>query len=177
MMILITGGAASGKSELAERASVLLNTGKKAYIATMLSGDGESLARIEKHRTMRSGKGFATLEASLAMPKTEALTGYDTVLVECVSNFLANVMFQSGKEASEAVCFILSELSGLRLKVSNTVIVTNEVFSDGGHYDEFTLAYIGALGRINRELARKADIVIESVCGIPLFMKGGLEGL
>lgn len=176
MLVLISGGAASGKSEFAERAAVLLcKSGKLAYIATMCARDKEDAARVEKHRQARSGKGFITVESPFAVRGSKQLAGFDTALVECASNLLANVMFEQGVSAQEAVTRIPDDIIGLSRQVKNIVVVTNEVFSDGCTYDESVMEYISALGRINRAIAKSADVVIESVCGIAVFLKG--EGL
>ncbi|MEL7610805.1 MAG: bifunctional adenosylcobinamide kinase/adenosylcobinamide-phosphate guanylyltransferase [Bacillota bacterium] len=173
MLVLITGGAASGKSEFAEHAAVSLCAGGKlAYIATMRARDKEDAARVEKHRRARSGKGFTTIESPFAMPGAQALEGFDTALVECASNLLANVMFEQGVPAGEAVNRIPEEIAGLCRKVKNVVVVTNEVFGDGCPYGESVMEYISALGKINRAIAKSADVVIESVCGIAVFLKG-----
>jgi adenosylcobinamide kinase/adenosylcobinamide-phosphate guanylyltransferase len=144
MTVLITGGAASGKSALAERLAVALNDGNLAYFATMQISDDECKTRVAKHRLMRAGKGFET----------------------------ANVMFGLGKKPDETARFILADISRLCQAARQVIIVTNEVFSDGCDYDKLTLDYISALGAINRSIAAQVDVVIESVCGIPVFHKG-----
>ena len=53
----------------------------------------------------------------------------------------------------------------------NLVVVTNEIFSDGCEYDDMTKEYICHLGNINQYMAKKADIVVEVVCGIPIYHK------
>ena len=55
MFILVTGGAASGKSAYAE--GLLADwRGPKYYIATMQVGDGESAQRVARHQAARAGK-------------------------------------------------------------------------------------------------------------------------
>ena len=61
MMTLVTGGSGSGKSEYAERLAVAGGT-PRIYVATMIPWDDEGWRRIEKHRAMRAGKGFETVE-------------------------------------------------------------------------------------------------------------------
>ncbi|MBQ9041751.1 MAG: bifunctional adenosylcobinamide kinase/adenosylcobinamide-phosphate guanylyltransferase [Eggerthellaceae bacterium] len=61
MIALVTGGAASGKSAYAESLAKAL-PGPHAYVATMRHGDAETEARIARHREMRAGKGFVTVE-------------------------------------------------------------------------------------------------------------------
>lgn len=62
MQYLITGGSGSGKSEYAEGLSLSLAGKKRIYLATMRIWDGEGRARVQRHRRMRSGKGFYTAE-------------------------------------------------------------------------------------------------------------------
>lgn len=65
MFVLVTGGAASGKSAYAENLLLRSPASPKCYLATMLAQDAESRARVERHRAMRKGKGFLTLECPL----------------------------------------------------------------------------------------------------------------
>ncbi len=74
MMALVTGGAASGKSAFAEQLALSL-PGPHAYVATMRHGDGETEARIARHRDMRAGKGFVTIELADAGWETPAEAG------------------------------------------------------------------------------------------------------
>ncbi len=172
MMILITGGSASGKSALAEKAAATLATGPAAYIATMQVLDDESRQRVKRHRAMRSGRGFETLESPLALPGGTAITRYNTALLECVSNLLANRIYSGGQTPQTAALSITREVGKLAGRLPNIVIVTNDIFSDGGGYSPETSAYLAALGQINRSLARRADLVVEVVRGIPVYLKG-----
>ena len=63
MMHLVTGASASGKSAYAEDLLVLAKSAEKYYIATMRPWGAEGAARVKKHRAMREGKGFQTIEA------------------------------------------------------------------------------------------------------------------
>ena len=58
-------------------------------------------------------------------------------------------------------------MEGLRKQADPLVIVTNNVFEDGMIYDDSTMEYIEALGRINERLAAEADEVVEVVAGFP----------
>ena len=62
MMILVTGGSGSGKSAFAEDCVLALGEKKRIYIATMFPFDEESKKRVARHRNMRKGKGFETVE-------------------------------------------------------------------------------------------------------------------
>ena len=82
MTTLITGGSKCGKSSYAEK---LLDgfAGRKIYIATMEPFGSDAQEAIKRHRLMRKGKGFETLErftdiGGADIPKNCA------VLLECV---------------------------------------------------------------------------------------------
>ena len=171
MFILVTGGAASGKSAYAE--GLLADwRGPKYYIATMQVGDGESAQRVARHRAVRAGKGFLTLErplnlACLRLPQRGA-----GVLLECLSNLAANERFAPQGAGEGARAAILAGFDTMLSQAELVVAVTNEVFSDGVDYDPATLDYLDLLGGLNAALAARADRVVEVVCGLPILQKG-----
>lgn len=169
MFVLVTGGAASGKSEYAERL-LLSFSNYKYYIATMHNyGDDETLSRIEKHKLRREGLDITTIEKESEVLDV-SIESDSTVLLECMSNLLANEMFIEKK--NDCVSHIVSQIGGLKKKTENVIIVTNEVSSDGIEYDEFTRDYQIKLAAINEKLGKMADCVVEIVYGIPVYLKG-----
>ena len=182
MLVLVTGGAASGKSEYAEDLAERLSEksgGERTYMAAMRPGGEEAAARIRKHRKAREGKGFQTLE--LFGAEGEASKGLleeciplcgKTVLLEDLSNLLANLMFSGEGEPGEIVAGIRAFLTELRRSTEHLVVVTNEIFSDGVIYDEMTESFRRCLALLNRVLSAEADVVTEVVVGIPLIRKG-----
>ena len=172
MMTLVVGGAASGKSEYAERLVVRAGEAPRVYIATMQPFDQESLRRIEKHRRMRAEKRFETLECYTGLVSAQVPAG-STVLLECVSNLCANELYSpdgSGEHAAEAIRRGVEHLRG---QCGGLIVVSNELFSGGSIYEGDTLRYLQVLGQVNRELAAMADDVCEVACGIPCWHKGG----
>ena len=169
MLTIIIGGAGSGKSAFAE-AHVSRLSGRKIYLATLLPRDGESRGRVEKHRMMRRGKGFETLERGLDLANAVIPTGAN-VLLEDLSNLLANEMYEPAGGGIEAGGCGLSHLIE---KSENLTVVTNEVFSGGADYDAESLQYMRNLADLNRMLAARADLVVEVVCGLPNVWKGEL---
>ena len=93
MMILVTGGSGSGKSSFAEDCIVSFGNARRIYIATMYPFDEESKKRVKRHQAMRQGKGFDTLECYTGLVRAAIPEG-STVLLECMSNLVANEMFQ-----------------------------------------------------------------------------------
>lgn len=169
MVTIVIGGAASGKSEFAE-ALVQTLPGQRVYVATMEPYDGECLARIEKHRRQRAGKGFLTLERYRDLGGLEVPAGAN-VLLECMSNLLANELYSPQGGGSAAV---LGGVERLSQRCAHLTIVANEVFSGGCDYEGDTLRYLRELGAVNRALAAQADRVVEVVCGCPNVLKGRL---
>lgn len=194
MITLVTGGSGSGKSAYAE--SLLSSCeGIRYYIATMQIYDAEGEKKVERHRKLRAGKGFLTIESPMnvgkirfacaggseqaqyrqeAERKVQGSPEKKSALLECMSNLTANEMFTKDgmKSEEEVVEKIVSEIQTLSQKLDNLVIVTNNVFEDGVIYDAGTMEYLRALGRINAALARLADRVAEVVVGIPVELKG-----
>ena len=175
MMVLLTGGSGSGKSDAAERLAMRLEPGRKRYVATMLPGDAESVRRIARHRRMRQGRQFFTTECAHHLEELD-VGPEETVLVECLSNLLANEMFCPEGRGNEAVPVILDGIRRLEKSCRNLILVTNDVFGDGVSYGAETGAYVRALGEINRVLAAEADEVWEAVCGLPVSIAGGRPG-
>jgi Adenosyl cobinamide kinase/adenosyl cobinamide phosphate guanylyltransferase len=170
--ILLTGGAANGKSTFAEDLAVRLGT-PRFYVAAMMPYGEESECRIARHRTLRAAKGFVTVErhtdlAGLRLPKR------GTVLLECLCNLTANEMFEPEGAHDCAVEAVLHGVEALSRQCENLIVVTNDVGADGGGYDPTVVAYIETLGHINRALAVCFDRVYELCCGIPLSLKGTL---
>jgi len=174
MITLLTGGSKCGKSSIAEG---LLNGfhGEKYYIAAMEPYGEDAQRAIARHREMRRGKGFHTIERArnidtLILPAA----GSDCcALLECLTTLCANEMF-TPNGITDPSDKVISGLKKLSDQVGKLVIVTNEVSSDGIEYPAETMDYIRIMTQLNSEVAELADVVIECVCGIPLVLKGSL---
>ena len=82
MMVLITGGSKCGKSSMAERLLQQFD-GNKYYLATMEPFGEEGKLVVDRHRQMRAGKGFQTIEQYTQIHQAEVKPG-SGVLLECV---------------------------------------------------------------------------------------------
>ena len=171
--MLFRSGSGSGKSEYAENQAVMLSKKEDLplyYIATMKPFGEEGKRRVERHRRLRSGKGFFTVEHYVNL-KQLILPGEGVVLLECLSNLTANEMFEPVGAGEHTPEEIMDGIGKIRSSSRHLIVVTNDIFSDGITYDKTTEQYQRYLGRVNRELAREADEVMEVVCGIPLQLK------
>lgn len=198
MLILVTGGSGSGKSAYAEKQVEAFGEHRRIYIATMFPFDEESYKRIERHRQMRAHKKFETLECYTGLSELELfkVSGSDkakaektegagkrdfrekpVVLLECMSNLTANEMFQENGAGENTVEAILRGVSYVEEQALALVIVTNEIFSEAASYEGDTERYQSYLGKINQELARRADRAVEVVYGIPVKLKEDSEEL
>ena len=173
MMILVTGGSGSGKSAFAEDCVVSCGETERIYIATMYPFDEESRRRVQRHQKMRQGKGFETVECYTGLDKIR-LPENCTVLLECMSNLVANEMFQEEGAHENTVEAVLKCVRHIREQAGNLVIVTNEIFSEAADYQGETGLYQEYLGQINQKIAEIADQVVEVVYGIPVYHKNKL---
>lgn len=171
MSILVTGGSASGKSQYAEQIAASLPA-PRFYIATMQAGDDESRARIEKHRRQRAGLGFETIEHYGDL-RNLTLPARGTVLLECMSNLTANVLF-APQPPADPLLVCIAGLERLAAQCENLIVVTNEVFSGGVFYDADTTRYLYLLAQLNAHMGHAFAHVIEVVCGIPIAQKGAV---
>lgn len=177
-MILVTGGARSGKSSFAENLIAKAGT-RIAYIATAQIFDEEMRYRIELHRRRRPDS-WQTYEAPFGAEKAlqEAGCAHDAILFDCVTIYLSNLLCEPGErtEAEEyervqqAMARLIAAVRQLPPGVT-VVFVTNEV--GAGIVPENALArrYRDLSGLANQQLARAADEVHAVICGLPLQLK------
>ena len=171
MISLITGGSGSGKSEFAEQRVLSFGEKKRIYIATLIPYDEECKERIARHKAMRADKKFHTIACYTGLKET-VLEKDSVVLLECMSNLVANEMYQENGAKERTVEEIMEGIRSISKKVHAVVIVSNEVFSDGICYEEESMRYLSYLGKVNKEIGRMADEVIEVVYSIPIYHKG-----
>ena len=169
-MTIVTGGSGSGKSAFAEDKVLAFGEAQRVYIATMHPFDEESHKRIERHRKMRAGKGFETVECYTGLKDVKLPSGC-VVLLECMSNLVANEMFEEQGAHEQTVKDIISGIDELVRQAAHVVIVTNEIFSDAVVFDKEMASYLEYLGKINQAVALRADEVVEVVYGIPVYQK------
>ena len=175
-LILVTGGARSGKSSFAEKLAKEANK-DVTYLATCQALDEEMALRIEEHKKRRP-KNWKTIEEPLNASSVIEKEGKSdrVILLDCLALLVANLIFSKGDSTSEPIDqAVLNEIKTLA-KISkdvpaSVIIVTNEVGM--GIVPEYPLgrAYRDTLGKANQILASEADEVYLLVCGIPVNVK------
>lgn len=182
MIVLVTGGSGSGKSEYAEKRIMDSQIPKRLYLATMKPWDRECEKKITRHQKLRAYKGFHTVEKYSCLKELRLEKKPDepvAVLLECLSNLASNELFDGEivcgdsffgrcKRAEEEIFEGILKLS---VQADLLVIVTVEVFSDGDGYSLETNGYRRVLASLNQRIGNMAGQVIEVVAGIPILIK------
>ena len=131
----------------------------------------ENHLRIEKHRRQRQGLGFQTLECPYQIGDAPVSTD-GVVLLEDVSNLLANAVFEKGNSAEN----VFLDICALAERCAILVAVTISGLKDEGYEGE-TADYIHGLNDINKRLFEKAAVAITMRDGIPVCQKGDIHDL
>lgn len=177
MFILVQGRNKSGKSVYAEGLTARLAQqagGELVYLATMIpNGDGEEGAGcVARHRAQRAGYGFTTVEQPFRAADAH-LPGDATVLLEDVSNLLANDLFAEGGTGGAAD--IVADVLALAARCQNLIAVSISGLEPGLEFDEPTNGYIRGLNAANEKLFEAADVVVEMRQREPHLLKGVLD--
>lgn len=188
MNVMVVGGSASGKSEVAEGIAMQLGS-RKLYIATMRPGGAEAEWRIARHRGLRSGKGFATVECceSLSSLRIDwadvgdgAASGFRNgcrvVLLECLGNLVSNELYDDNGalcDADSVFRCVMSGIAAVERQCDHLVMVANEAGSGDVALPDHMCSFVEMQGRVNNEIAARSAAVVEVVCGLPVFVKGG----
>jgi len=182
-LILITGGARSGKSTFAEDMAKGLGT-DILYIATAIAFDEEMKERIRRHRLQRPSS-WETLEAFSDFDKKlpPLLKGRNAVLLDCVTVMVSNIMLRAAMDWEEMktdeINAVEKEVSGQIDKLLTVIkeadipfiLVTNELGMGVVPPTVLGRAIRDIGGRANQKLARAADEVYLCVSGIPVKIK------
>lgn len=182
-IILVTGGARSGKSNFAESLCIKQNN-RTAYIATSIPFDDEMKNRVKKHQESRP-KEWKTYEIykDIYSIVEELDNNHDTVIMDCVTLMVNNLMFTYGIEVDQATSEELNELEEYikeqikklmeAIKKTNLyfVIVSNEVGMGIVPENKLSRIYADFVGRANQLIAKYSDEVYLVVSGIPMKVK------
>ena len=165
-LILITGGARSGKSRRAE-ARARAFAGRPVYIATAEALDAEMNQRIENHRARR-GSDWIEREVPLDLvPALIETDGGGARLVDCLTLWLSNLL-HAERDWTKAISHLAD---GLSRQQSPVIMVTNEVGSGIVPDNALARVYRDAAGHMNQMMADIADEVEFVVAGLPMKFK------
>ncbi len=184
-LMLILGGARSGKSTFAER---LANTSGKpvAFIATATASDEDMRTRITHHRSSRPAE-WTTIEEPLDLVSAlqQAAPHADILLLDCITLWLSNWLARNGevnldedptesvrlnKEALAEIERLLTTLDTLAID-KTLLVVSNEVGLGIVPMYALSRAYRDILGRINQRLAQRAERVYLLIAGLAVDLK------
>ena len=172
---LITGGARSGKSSFAVETA--LKSKNRVFVATAIAFDQGMQQRIDAHKRERAEK-FTTIEEPYDLAKVFAQIpdNTDTVLIDCMTVWIGNLMYRHGDNCDTFANFteIDEFLEKLKELPYNLLIVTNEVGNGIVPENKMARDFRDIAGRLNQQIATIADNVVLTVCGIPTAIKGSL---
>lgn len=177
-IILITGGARSGKSTFAEKLASSLTEGKKAYIATAQIFDEEMANRVKMHQSRRDDT-WVTFEspfkAETAIEDADGIA--DVILFDCMTIYISNFLcaYESLDDLDNinaALKTLVNKLLDAAKRINGTlIIVTNEVGCGIVPENKLARVFRDCAGIANQMIAAAADEVYLTVCGIPVNLK------
>jgi len=177
-LVLVTGGARSGKSDYTLRRAENLGRAR-TFIATAPVTDPEMAARIARHQKERQGRDWWLIEERFDLPAAIGRAKPGIILIDCLTLWVNNLLYQAECRGQSCTDFTHDDMTGhcqsLAVacgKYHGTVfVVTNEVGMSIVPENSLARHYRDLIGRANRLLAAAADEVIFVCCGIPLAIK------
>lgn len=176
-IVLVTGGARSGKSQFAEQ-YLEACPGRHGYIATAQVLDDEMADRVARHRSRRPAS-WQTFEvpSGLGNQIDHILQQTDNILLDCLTLYFSNFLLQrDGDDFSHILKEAENEWDGVLRAVRQSrdgvfVVVTNELGSGIVPMAKVSRQYRDLIGFLNQHTAAEADEVYLSVCGITMEIK------
>ena len=182
-LILVTGGARSGKSRFAQQRAEQAareTGGKVLFLATAEESDDEMTARISRHRQDRPAD-WITIETPLEAATHLAVHGNEVafVLLDCLTLFVSNHLLAAGDVPAEEVEAAVDQaiaalLAAARSGSATVLIVTNEVGMGLHPMSALGRLFQDIAGRANQQVAAAADEVVFLVSGLPLVLKSSI---
>ena len=170
--IFVLGGCRSGKSSYALETAQKFSGANKIFIATCIPHDDEMKQRVVRHQRERS-RHWHTVEAPLDLPQAveEAGVTASVLLVDCLTLWISNLLMEN-LDAEQ----ILNHFDSLTRAVSSAtcpvILVSNEVGTGIVPQNKLARLYRDLVGWANQAVAECADLVVWTVAGIPVTIKG-----
>jgi adenosylcobinamide kinase / adenosylcobinamide-phosphate guanylyltransferase len=168
-LILVLGGASSGKSQVA--LDLAGRARPRAFLATGQALDREMAERISKHRASRPAD-WTTAEVPVDLARWINDKGhkYQLLVIDCLTLWLSN--FRGAKVRDSAVPEKVTELlTSIRRAGVRVVLVSNELGLGLVPATRSVRAFRDLAGRVNQRIATEADEVYFVVSGLPLRVK------
>lgn len=168
-LILVLGGAASGKSQAA--LDLAGQVGPRAFVATGQALDGEMAARIKRHQATRSSDWeTAEVPTDLALWFKVNGNSYQSIILDCLTLWLSNLQGRRLRDlaVAEATADLLHAIRATRARI---VIVSNELGLGLVPATKAVRAFRDLAGRVNQQVAAEADEVYLTISGLPLRLK------
>lgn len=166
-IILVTGGARSGKSSYAEELALKLSE-HPIYMATARIWDEEFRQRVQKHQERR-GPEWTNIEEDKYLSKYKVEGS--VVLIDCVTLWCTNFFFDHQSSVKEALDEAKQEFDLFTKQDATFIFVTNEIGLGGTSENLIQRKFTDMQGWMNQYIASKADEVTLMVCGIPVEVK------
>ena len=165
-VILITGGARSGKSRYAEELALSLSK-TPVYVATAHVWDDEFRERVKKHQERR-GPEWTNIEEEKQLSKLN-LTGRVAV-IDCITLWCTNFFFEL-QNVDKALDDLKREFNQFTAHDATYIFVTNEIGMGGVSENAVQRKFTDLQGWMNQYVASQADEVLLMVSGIPVKVK------
>lgn len=166
-IILITGGARSGKSTHAEKLALSLSP-NPVYLATARIWDEELKQRVVRHQARR-GPEWTNIEEEKELSR-HPLQGR-VVLIDCITLWCTNFFFDVKSDTDQALVAAKEEFNRFTAQDATFIFVTNEIGMGGTSENEIQRKFTDMQGWMNQYIAARADEVILMVSGIPVRVK------
>ena len=165
---LILGGARSGKSA---RALALATAAPRTFLATaepLYAGMADRIARHKAERAAERGAGWRLVEAPLDLAPVVARHRDGSLVVDCLTLWLSNLM-HAGRDVAAETDALLDALRDC----GRAILVSNEVGLAVAPENALARRFRDEQGRLNQRVAAAADHVEFVAAGLPLVLKGG----
>lgn len=166
-IILIIGGARSGKSTYGERLALQLSD-NPVYVATARVWDEEFRVRVLHHQERRKER-WINIEEEKVLSRHD-LVG-KVILIDCVTLWTTNYFYDLKSDVDASLLAVKGEFDKFTSQDATFIFITNELGNGGVSENELQRKFTDLMGWVNQYIASCADEIIMMVCGIPVKIK------
>lgn len=179
MNAFVSGGARSGKSTFAEELALSWTAssgGRAIYLASSRPGDAEMQERIRLHRAGRDDHWFTVEEPYEPERALEHGRTGDVLLWDCLTVWLGQTLYDEACPLDEEPLTTVRRLiERCKREGISLIVVSNDVNEELPIGSEAVEDYVRRLQEIHLELASRFDIVVQAVCGLPIYWKEAIS--